>query len=158
MPENNLAWSVMKIWVDGDACPKAIKTILFNAAKRTKTLLCIVSNHYFDIPPSPFITRKIVESGFDVVDHYIVEHIEEKDLLITADIPLADAALTKNAAALNPRGKFYLAENIKQILATRNINEVLRDSGMIRGGGSQMSAKDIQEFSNHLDRYLAQNR
>lgn len=146
------------IWVDGDACPKAIKTILYNAANRTQTPLYVISNHYFEIPPSPFIKRHIVESGFDVADQHIIDQLQTNDLVITADIPLADAAISKKAAALNPRGKFYLAENIKQILATRNLNETLRDSGMIRGGPSQMSSKEIQAFSNHLDRYLSQHK
>ncbi|MBT8124321.1 MAG: YaiI/YqxD family protein, partial [Gammaproteobacteria bacterium] len=32
----------MKIWVDADACPAAIKEILFRAAKRTKTMVTLV--------------------------------------------------------------------------------------------------------------------
>jgi uncharacterized protein len=145
----------MHIWIDGDACPKMIKNILFSAATRTKTQLIIVSNHFVNIPPSHFITRKIVASGFDVADNYIVENLQENDLVITADIPLADEVISKKGIALNPRGKLYSAENIKHILATRNMNESLRDCGMIRGGAGKISQKEIQSFSNHLDRILS---
>ena len=34
----------MKIWVDADACPVAIKEILFKAAVRTKVSLILVAN------------------------------------------------------------------------------------------------------------------
>ena len=148
----------MQIWIDGDACPKAIKTILFNAANRTKTNLIIVSNHFVNIPASPFIKRWMVGAGFDVADQKIIDHVEPNDLVITADIPLADAILSKNAIALNPRGKLYSASNIKHILAMRNINETLRDSGMISGGAAAMSSREVQEFSNHLDRILSSSK
>lgn len=144
----------MSIWVDGDACPKVVKAILFKAATRTQTMLWIVSNHFFHIPVSPFIKRKIVESGFDQADQYILSHLQKNDLLITSDIPLADAAISKKATVLNPRGKVYTVDNIKQILAARNLNETLRDSGLISGGSTQISKKEIQNFSNHLDHFL----
>ena len=78
----------MKIWLDGDACPKAIKTILFRAAIRTQTTLILVANHVVSVPASPFIKKCLVSSGFDVADNHIVTHMEERDLVITADIPL----------------------------------------------------------------------
>ena len=144
----------MHIWIDGDACPKVIKNILFSAAKRTKTHLVIVSNHFIEIPPSPFIQRQIVSAGFDIADNYIVENTQPNDLVITADIPLADAIIAKRGIALNPRGKLYTQENIKQILAARNFNETLRDTGVITGGPGKISPKEVQAFSNHIDRLL----
>jgi uncharacterized protein YaiI (UPF0178 family) len=148
----------MRILVDGDACPKAIKTILFKAANRTKIQLLFIANHFVNLPPSPFIKRCIVSSGFDVADKRIIEELERGDLVITGDIPLADAVVSKQGIALSPRGKLFSAENIKSILAMRNVNEVLRDSGLISGGGAKLSAKDIQDFSNHLDRILTRAR
>lgn len=145
----------MQIWIDGDACPNAIKAILFKAANRSKTKLIIVANHFVNIPASPYIKRQIVASGFDVADNYIVDNTLQGDLVITADIPLADAVITKKGFALNPRGKLYSADNIKHILAMRNINETLRDSKMISGGAPSISQKEIQNFSNQLDRILA---
>jgi uncharacterized protein len=144
----------MNIWIDGDACPKAIKDIIFRAAIRTKTNVIMVANHISNIPPSPYIKRWVVEPGFDVADNKIAEHLNNGDLVITADIVLADIVVTKNGTALNPRGELYTPENIKQTLAMRNLNESLRSSGMISGGAGKMGAKDIQQFSNHLDRLL----
>ena len=96
----------------------------------------------------------MVGAGFDVADDQIVEELQENDLVITADIPLADAVITKQGIALNPRGTLYSPNNIKQILATRDLNQSLRDSGMLSGGAGKISQKEIQTFSNHLDKII----
>ena len=148
----------MHIWVDGDACPRAIKDILFRAAARTKTPLTLVSNHPLLAPASPFIKRWQVGTGLDSVDHYITEQLSPGDLIITADIPFADAAVSKAAIALNPRGELYTHQNIKQHLAQRNRNELLRGSNLLRGGPAPLSAQEIQLFANQLDKLLNQRR
>lgn len=144
----------IQIWVDADACPNVIKDILFRAANRTKIMTTFVANQLIRVPPSVFIKKVLVSSGFDVADNYIVQHMQKGDLTITADIPLADAIIEKNGIALNPRGELYSKNNIKQKLAIRNLNESLRDSGMLKGGAMQISKKEIQTFSNALDRFL----
>lgn len=145
----------MKIWIDADACPNKIKEILFRAAKRTETLLILVANHSINTPASPFIKKWLVEVGIDSADNKIVQHIQENELLITADIPLAHAVVLKNAIALNPRGELYTENNIKQILAMRNLNESLRETGMLKGGGSTLKPAEIHRFSRELDTILA---
>lgn len=144
----------MHIWIDGDACPKAIKEILFRAAIKRKVALYLVANHFVQLPPSPYIKRVIVNAGFDVADEYIVAHVQAHDLVITADIILADKIISQKAIALNPKGTLYDKENIKHILAMRNLNETLRSSGMIHSQTSKLSPQEIQLFSNHLDRIL----
>lgn len=148
----------MNIWIDGDACPKAIKQIVFRAAVNRRVVVMIVANHLATIPPSPFIKRVLVESGFDKADKYIVAKLQPNDLVITADIILADEVISKDAVALNPRGMLYTPNNMKQILAMRHMNESLRESGLVRGGPDAFSAKDIQNFSNHLDRIITSNK
>lgn len=145
----------MQIWIDGDACPKLIKELLFRAAIRTKTHVVVVSNHTLTIPSSPYIKRWQVGFGFDVADQYIVDTMQPGDLVITADIPLADEVVTKGGIALNPRGEMYTANNIKQLLARRNLNESLRSCQMVRGGPDKLTNKEIQVFANALDRWLA---
>ncbi len=144
----------MRIWVDADACPNVIKEILFRAANRTRTMLILVSNQPIQSPPSPFITKQVVKAGFDVADNKIVENLEAGDLVITADIPLADAVISKSGRALNPRGELYSECNIKQRLSMRNFSQELRSSGVNTGGPSKISKKEIQDFANALDRLL----
>lgn len=144
----------MQIWVDADACPKAIKEIIFRAANRTKINTILVANQSVYIPPSSFIKIVRVSAGFDVADNYIVNNIKEGDLVITADIPLADGVIQKGGFALNPRGILYSANNIKHHLSMRNFSTDLRSSGLVTGGPAQFSKKDIQTFANLLDGFL----
>ncbi len=145
----------MKIWVDADACPNAIKEILFRAAKRTETLLVLVANANLTTPGSRFITTVRVEHGFDRADDYIVEHMAMNDLIVTADIPLAASVVAKNGTAINPRGELYTENNIKQRLGLRDMRESLRGSGVNVGGPSVFSTKEKTAFANALDRILA---
>ena len=146
----------MIIWIDGDACPKLVKQILFRAANKRKVPLMIVANHFISIPPSAFIKRVVVASGFDVADQYIIHKLSKHDLVITSDTLLAELVIDKQAFALSPRGLLYTESNIKQIVAMRNVNESLRSSGLIQGGPNQLQQKDIVLFSNHLDRLITQ--
>ncbi len=144
--------------MDGDACPKPIKDILFRTAIRTQTQLIVVSNHALHTPASIFIKKNQVNAGFDVADKHIVEHMHAGDLVITADVPLADDVVSKGGWALNPRGELYSENNIKQLLGIRNMNETLRGGGMISGGPAKFGPKEIQRFANNLDKFLAQRR
>ncbi|MEC6795483.1 YaiI/YqxD family protein [Photobacterium sp. NCIMB 13483] len=147
----------MKIWVDADACPNVVKEILFRAADRAKISVTLVANQYIRTPPSPFLRSIQVEQGFDVADNYIVQECEVGDLVITADIPLADELITKGAHALNPRGEMYTKDTIKQRLQMRDFMETMRSSGIQTGGPSALTQADRQNFANKLDAFLAKN-
>ena len=144
----------MHIWVDADACPRVIKEILFRAAERKKVNLTLVANQPLRTPPSTYISSMVVGAGFDVADDKIVELLSAGDLVITADIPLAAAAIKKQGHALNPRGEFYTPENIQERLAVRNMLDELRGCGVETGGPAAFSASDKQAFANQLDRFL----
>lgn len=144
-----------QIWIDGDACPKAVKEIIFKAANRTKTTCMLVANQYIPLPPSPYIKRMIVEQGYDKADDAIADAVIEGDIVITSDLPLADLCLNKNALVINPRGELYSSETIKQKLAMRDFNELMRGSGIHGSGPKQISNRDINDFANSLDRLLA---
>jgi uncharacterized protein YaiI (UPF0178 family) len=145
----------MQIWVDADACPKAIKEILFRVAQRTSLLTTLVANQYLTIPPSPYIKMLQVKSGYDVADNEIVKCLIAGDLVITGDIPLAYEVIEKGGHALNPRGEFYSKETIKERLTMRDFMENLRSSGIQTGGPAPLNARDIQAFANQLDSFLA---
>lgn len=87
----------MNIWVDADACPVVIKEVLYRAADRTQTRVTLIANQRLTVPRSPYIASVQVPSGFDVADSEIVSRAQRGDLVITNDIPLADAVLTKAA-------------------------------------------------------------
>lgn len=145
----------MKIWVDADACPGVIKETLFRAAERAQIQVTLVANHSMRVPPSRFINMLTVSSGFDVADDEIVKRLDVGDLVITADIPLADEVITKGGLALNPRGEMYSKENIKAKLNMRDFMDTMRASGVQTGGPSALSQSERQTFANQLDRLLA---
>jgi hypothetical protein len=144
----------MQIWVDADACPRVIKDMLYRAAGRRQVMLTLVANNPLAVPHSPYVKTVEVPAGLDVADKEIVNQMDEGDLVITADIPLAAAVIGKGGHALNPRGTFYTEENIHEILAMRNLMDELRNSGEITGGPAALGSKEKQAFANRLDSFL----
>lgn len=147
----------MRIWVDADACPAAIKEILFRAARRTGIELTLVANQPVHTPPSRHIRSLQVAAGFDVADDEIVKRVTPGDLVITADIPLAAEVLDKGGHALNPRGELYTSDNIGDRLNMRDFMDTLRGSGIRTGGPQPLGRSDRQDFANQLDRLLARH-
>lgn len=148
----------MQIWVDADACPNVIKDILFRAAERARIPVTLVANQWLRTPPSRFIRAVQVPAGLDVADNEIVKCAAPGDLVVTADIPLAAAAIDKGALALNPRGELYTRDSIAQRLSMRNFMDELRGAGVDTGGPAALHPRDRQAFANALDRWLAQRR
>ncbi len=144
----------MNIWVDADACPAVIKNILFKAAERTGIALILVANQPVSVPRSPHIRTLQVAAGFDVADDEIVKRMSTGDLVITADIPLADEVITNGGHALNPRGELYSADNIKARLNMRDFMDTMRASGIHTGGPAALSQADRQAFANNLNSLL----
>jgi len=147
----------MTIWVDADACPKSVRSMLVRAAERRKIALILVANQLISMPPSPFVRCVRVGAGFDVADDYIAAAVSNGDLVITADIPLAAAVVSAGATALNPRGELYTTENVGERLAVRDMMAELRSSQLVHGGPAPLTARDSQQFANQLDRWLAQH-
>lgn len=146
----------MNIWIDADACPAAIKEILYRAAERTKRQLTLVANQSLNIPSSRYIKLVKVAPGFDVADNEIVKRMSAGDLVVTADIPLAAEVIEKGGHALNPRGELYTPDNIKARLSMRDFMDTLRSSGINTGGPAALSQGDRQAFANNLDKLLRQ--
>lgn len=147
----------MKIWVDADACPGAVKDILYRAAERTGVPLVLVANQALSVPRSDVISTLQVPRGFDVADDEIVKRLAPGDLVITSDIPLASETIDKGGRALSPRGELHTTENIRARLNMRDFLDTMRASGVDTGGGpAAFSQRDKQEFANALDRILTQ--
>ena len=147
----------MHIWVDADACPAAIKEMLYRIADRVKIHVVLVANRPLRTPPSPWIRSIQVASGFDVADNHIVSAIAPGDLVVTADIPLAAAVVDRGGYALSPRGQFYSRENVRELLDMRNFMEGLRASGVQTGGPPAFTHADRQSFANQLDRFITRS-
>jgi uncharacterized protein YaiI (UPF0178 family) len=105
-------------------------------------------------PASPLVQLIRVAKEPDAADHYIAQHVAPKDLVITADIPLAAEVVDQQALAIDPRGEIYTDENVKDRLAMRNLIQELRSHGLVQGGPAQLNDMDRQKFAAALDRSL----
>jgi uncharacterized protein len=142
------------IYVDGDAFPNLLKPILVRSIERLHIPTIVVANKKISLGGAWDVEYVIVEAGADEADHYIAENIQEGDLCITADIPLADRVISKDAHAIDHRGELYSVDNIKQYLAMRNLMESIRESGEITKGPPPFGVKDAQMFANQLNAFL----
>jgi uncharacterized protein YaiI (UPF0178 family) len=145
----------MQIWVDADACPLAIKQILYRAAERAQVRTTLVANKMLSTPRSKFVRAIQVGRGFDVADNEISRRVAAGDLVVTADIPLAADVIARGAQALNPRGELYSADNIRERLAMRDLLEKLRETGVQTEGPAPLDHADRKRFADALDRLLA---
>lgn len=144
----------MRLWIDADACPMAIKEILFRVADRLQIETTLVANQSMAIPKSEFIRRVTVRDGADEADNRIIELMEPGDVVITGDIPLAARVVDNHGSAISPRGELYDDRSVHERLATRNLMEQFRSAGVDTAGPKPLSQKDVQTFANQLDRLL----
>ena len=145
----------MKIWVDADACPVAIKEILFRASFRTGVNVILIANQQIPVPRSPTIKMIQVSAGFDIADEEIVKRMVPGDLVITSDIPLASDVIEKDGHVLSPRGERLTKENIGSRLNMRDFMESMRASGIATGGPAALSQGDRKAFADQLDKLLS---
>jgi len=124
----------MTLYIDADALPNLLKPILLRAIEKQKIQTIVVSNKKVTIGKSAYIKYIIVEVGADEADNHIVELLQKNDLIITADIPLADRVISKHAHAIDHRGELYTKDNIKNYLAFRDLMQSIRDNGEVTKG------------------------
>ncbi len=147
----------MTLYIDGDAFPNLLKPIVLRSIERLSIPTKVIANKKINIGKSSFVEYIIVAQGADEADNHIVSLCEEGDLVITADIPLADRIISLNAHAIDHRGELYSVENIKQYLAMRDLMESIRESGKMTKGPKAFTAKDAHAFANQLNGFLAKN-
>ena len=147
----------MTLYIDGDAFPNLLKPIVLRSIERLSLPTKVVANKKITIGKSPHIEYIIVDQGADEADHRIVELCEAGDLVITADIPLADRIISKHAHAIDHRGELYSVDNIKQYLAMRNPMESIRESGEMTKGPKAFTAKDAHAFANQFNAFLTKH-
>jgi len=140
---------LLHIFIDADACP--VKQEVYLVAKRYHLQVTLVANSWMRIPDDPRISLEVVEDGFDAADDWIVEHVQPHDIVISADIPLAELCLQKNASVIGTTGKPFTQDNIGEAVATRNLLSELRGAGEITGGPPPLNKKDRSRFLQQLD-------
>ncbi|MBS1991745.1 MAG: YaiI/YqxD family protein [Cyanobacteria bacterium SZAS LIN-3] len=144
----------MKIWVDADAAPGAVKDIVMAAAVKRAVEAIFVANKKLTFPESPLIKFIQVEVSPDAADYLIAADAVIGDLVITQDIPLAHALVTKGVVTISPRGVVFTPDNIGERLSVRDLMQGLRDTGEMTGGPKQFGDKEKRAFASAFDREL----
>jgi uncharacterized protein len=147
---------VLHIFVDADACP--VKQEVYRVAKRYHLAVSLVSGSWMRIPEGLDVTLKVVDQGMDAADNWIVAHLQEDDIVVTADIPLAARCVQKGAYVLAPTGKPLTDDNIGSALATRNLLAELHEVGEVTGGPPPFSKRDRSRFLGGLDKAVHEIR
>lgn len=144
--------SASRIFVDADACP--VKDEIYRVAKRYGLKVFVVSNMPLRVPLEQAIESVLVRGGLDAADDWIVENVLERDIVITADIPLAFRSLQKNAHVIDMRGGVYTEDRIHDAMASREILGQLRDLGTITAGPAPFHPRDRSKFLQRLDQTI----
>lgn len=142
------------IYIDADACP--VRDEVYRVAGRLNLNVFVVSNGSRPIRPvqNPNIAMITVGTGADEADNWIAERITDRDICVTADIPLAARCLAKGAQALAPNGKIWTQANIGNALAGREVSRHLRELGMTGGGPAPFAKADRSNFLQALDKLV----
>ena len=144
------------IFVDADACP--VKDEVYKVAFRTKTPVVLVSNAYLRIPESPLVSQVVVSDGFDAADDHIAASAGSWDVVVTADILLAERTVKAGVSTLSPTGKVFDQGSIGSAVATRALMADLRAGGEQVGGPKPFSRTDRSRFLSALDLALTRLR
>ena len=142
----------IKIYIDGDGCP--VKEETYKVAFRYQIPVIVVANKAINIPLHPLVSMQVVSQGPDEADNWIAENIQQNDICITADIPLADRCLKKSAKVLNVRGEEFTEDMIGDAIATRELMRHLRELGEMKGGPPPFEKRDRSAFLGSLDRII----
>jgi uncharacterized protein YaiI (UPF0178 family) len=147
---------VTALYIDADACP--VKDEAYRVADRYRLAVFVVCNSWIRVPTSPRVSLVVVEQGPDVADDWIAERAGPGDIVVTADIPLAQRALTNGAQALHPAGRPFTADNIGGAIAGRAIGEHLRSMGEATRGPPAFGPADRSRFLQALDAAVVRAR
>lgn len=143
---------MIHIYIDADACP--VKDETYKVAARYHIKVFVVANQYLNVPLDPLVEMKAVAGSFDAADDWIVEQVTDRDIVITADILLADRCVKKKARVLGPKGVEFTEDNVGSAVANRELMQNLRHMGEMRGGPAPMDKKARSQYLGKLDQII----
>ena len=128
-----------------------MKTEIYRVAERYRLKVFVVSNSYLNVPRDPRHELVVVSDSFDAADNWIAERAGPGDIVVTADIPLADRSLKAGAAVIGNTGVPFTAASIGMAMANRELLSNLRAMGEVTGGPKPMTQRDRSRFLSALD-------
>jgi uncharacterized protein YaiI (UPF0178 family) len=141
--------AAISIYVDADACP--VKAEIYRVAERYGLKVYVVANSFINVPRDPRVERVVVNDSFDAADDWIAERAGATDIVVTADIPLADRSLKNGATVIGSTGVPFTSASIGMAMANRELLSNLRAMGEVTGGPRPMTQRDRSRFLSSLD-------
>ncbi len=140
------------IYVDADGCP--VKDEIYRVAERYQMTVVLVANKRLQLPFGPLFKMVVVSGGFDAADDWIVGNVSKLDVVVTADILLAERCIKKQARVLGHKGIEFTEDNVGMAVANRELMQNLRHMGEMRGGTAPMDKRARSQFLGKLDQIL----
>lgn len=144
----------MRILVDADSMPVRVREIVAGHAARSGMESWFVSHQPIPLPNSPGVVADLADDA----DDRIVDLAQSDDIVVTHDIPLAARVTDRGAVVITDRGERYTRENVRQRLSSRDFAMEMREAGVLQQRSRPYGRREIQAFSNALDRELANRR
>jgi uncharacterized protein YaiI (UPF0178 family) len=143
---------VTRIYVDADACP--VKDEVYRVAARHNLPVSVVANGFIRVPTDPRIERVAAGTAMDAADDWIAARAGIGDIVITADVPLADRCVKTGAVVIAPNGRVFTEDAIGMTVAVRNLMHDLRSAGEVTSGPAPFSPRDRSTFLSALDQAI----
>ncbi len=143
----------IKIWVDADSCPTAIRDFVVKYAHNFSIKVVFVANKKINACFNDF-EMIICNNEKDAADNYILEHATVQDLVITKDIIFASKLVEKSIAVINDRGTVFTKNNINEKLSDRDFDFQLAQIGLGGKKGSFYSKKEFLKFKECFNKQM----
>jgi uncharacterized protein YaiI (UPF0178 family) len=156
----------IQLYVDADACQRNLRAIIIKAIVKRRVpaffaadrslpdVTAVIQEGHALSDGYPLVHMAIVPKGDDSADDCLVKHAHPGALAITRDIILAARLAELGLVVLDDRGGVYTKENVRERLSVRNMMTELRDYGIFAERTRPMGPREIQAFSNALDREI----
>ncbi len=140
----------MRILVDADACP--VKSEILRVAKEhsIETHMFFDNSHSYE---DGYSTVYILDKGADSVDYFLINKVQEGDIIVTQDYGVASMGLSKKAFVLNQNGLIYTDDNILTLLSRRALNQKIRKHSRVKGP-KKRTKQDNAKFENSLRKII----
>ncbi|WP_081412562.1 YaiI/YqxD family protein [Fictibacillus gelatini] len=143
------------VLIDGDACPVQIKQSTFEICNDYQLEAVMVISYAHMSEQTYGMRYVLVDSNREEVDLYIMNHVNQGDVVITQDHALASILVAKGVYVISPRGKVFREEEMERMLFERFVSAKQRRAGNRTKGPSKFTETDHGNFCFEFKKILS---
>lgn len=144
----------MKIWIDGDSCPRPAMDIVLRTGTRRNIGITVVADRIIPDVRENKAEMVIVPHGSGEVDEYISASSSQGDIVLTRDFALGIRLLENGVIVLNDRGKIWTIRELKSRIEDSEMMRALRNGGITKKSSRVYDSADSSAFAASLERLL----